>query len=201
MGICQALEVRFVLPQAGTIFCHIRSVVSTRNRTRGKIMRLGLWAATTITALSLALPTAALAKNDKAFLRQVIKGNVAEIELGKLAAEKGSTDKVRAYGDMLVTDHTKAKEEAEALAKAKDINIPEKMKGEDRKELKKLKDLTGAEFDKEFIKLMVEDHEKNIEEFKEKAADGKDDVAKFAEQTLPTLEKHLKEAQALASGS
>ena len=43
---------------------------------------------------------------------------------------------------------------------------------------------------------MVEDHKNDIKEF-EAQAKGTDDVARFAKDTLPTLQKHLQTAQSL----
>ena len=63
----------------------------------------------------------------------------------------------------------------------------------------KLAQLSGDAFDKEFAKDMVEGHKKVIKEFEEQA-NGSGDVANFAKETLPTLQKHLETVQSLSAG-
>ena len=63
----------------------------------------------------------------------------------------------------------------------------------------KLKGLSGRDFDKEFARVMVEDHQKDIAEFKKEADGGHGAVQQLAAQTLPTLEKHLQMAKSLSS--
>lgn len=74
------------------------------------------------------------------------------------------------------------------------------MTPEAQQEMTKLQKLSGSEFDKEFARLMVKDHEKDIAEFKKEAASGKGSVQNFASQSLPTLEEHLRIAEALKMG-
>ena len=63
----------------------------------------------------------------------------------------------------------------------------------------KLQQLSGRDFDHEFIRVMVEDHQKDIAEFKKEAGEGHGPVEQLAAQTLPTLEKHLQMAQSLSA--
>jgi putative membrane protein len=143
------------------------------------------------------IASSALAKSDKQFLSDAIKGDNAEITLGQLAAQKGGSDGVRSFGQTLVTDHRKAKDEAAALAAGLEVKISDGIAEEAQQELDKLQHLTGPEFDKEFVGFMAAEHEKDISEFKEKAGEGNRQVPEFAARTLPTLQKHLQLAQSL----
>ena len=68
--------------------------------------------------------------------------------------------------------------------------------------MKKLERLSGAQFDREFTKMMVQDHEKVVAAFDKQAKDGKDSELKaFAAKTLPTLRTHLQMARQMQSGS
>jgi putative membrane protein len=67
---------------------------------------------------------------------------------------------------------------------------------EDKKKYDELKNLSGKEFDRAFANAMVEGHKEAIAKF-ETVSKGNDDIAKFAQETLPTLRKHLKTAQSL----
>ena len=97
---------------------------------------------------------------------------------------------------MLVEDHSAANEKAIGLAKAHNITPPNEPKAESKGLHDRLARLSGERFDKEFAKAMVEDHKNDIKEF-EAQAKGTDDVARFAKDTLPTLQKHLQTAQSL----
>jgi putative membrane protein len=142
--------------------------------------------------------SAASAKSDT-FLTDAIQINLAEISVGDLAQQKGGSDDVKSFGKMLVDDHTASNTKATSLAQANGVTPPTEPNATDKKEHDELEKLLGAEFDREFAKAMVKGHEEAIAKF-EAASKGNDDVAKFAQETLPTLQKHLKTAQSLASG-
>jgi len=142
--------------------------------------------------------TQALAKSDTAFLTEAIQINLAEISVGDLAQKNGGSDDVKSFGKMLVDDHTASNTKATSLAQANGVTPPTEPKAADKQKHDELAKLSGADFDREFAKAMVKGHEEAISKF-EAASKGDDDVAKFAQETLPTLQKHLKTAQTLAS--
>jgi sporulation protein YlmC with PRC-barrel domain len=99
---------------------------------------------------------------------------------------------------MLVEDHTASNTKATSLAQANAITPPTEPNDAEKKMHDELTKLSGMEFDREFAKAMVKGHQDAIAKF-EAASKGDDDVAKFAQETLPTLQEHLKTAQSLAS--
>jgi putative membrane protein len=141
---------------------------------------------------------AAYAKSDTTFLTDAIQINLAEISIGDLAQQNGGSNDVKSFGKMLVDDHTASNTKAASLAQANGVTPPAVPNAADKKKHDELAKLSGAEFDREFAKAMVKGHEEAIGKF-EAASKGDDDVAKFAQETLPTLQKHLKTAQSLAS--
>jgi putative membrane protein len=150
--------------------------------------------------IMLASVTVASAKPNQAFLTDAIQGNLAEISMGQLAQKNGGSDGVRSFGQMLVQDHSAANEKAKTLAQAQGVTPPTAPKPESKTEFDRLSKLNGDAFDKEFAKHMVADHKEDIAEF-EAQAKGSDEVASFAKDTLPTLQKHLQTAQSLTSGT
>jgi putative membrane protein len=142
--------------------------------------------------------TQALAKADTAFLTEAIQINLAEISVGDLAQKNGGSDDVKSFGKMLVDDHTASNTKATSLAQANGVTPPTEPKAADKQKHDELAKLSGADFDREFAKAMAKGHEEAISKF-EAASKGDDDVAKFAQETLPTLQKHLKTAQTLES--
>ncbi len=152
--------------------------------------------------LSLALITSlsapALAKTEKEFISDAIKGDNSEVAMGRLALSNGMSEPVKAFGQMLIDDHSKAKTDASAVATQLGISPPANMSAEAQREVEKLRRLSGRDFDKEFIRVMVRDHEKDVAEFKKEAASGQGSVQQLAAQTAPTLEKHLQTAHSLS---
>jgi len=148
-----------------------------------------------------------LSTADKNFVVKAAEGGMAEVEVGKLAQERGSSTAVKDYGKRLVDDHTKANDELKQVVASKGVNLPAEVKGKEKAELDKLSKASGAAFDKAFARQQVADHKKDIAEFEREANNGQDpDIKAFATKTLPTLKEHLRMAQDLtknanASGS
>ena len=164
------------------------------------MIRKSLLTAGASLALLGALSGAAMAANsDRNFLRTAIKGDNSEMRLGKLAAEKGVSQAVRDFGQMLVTDHGKAKNNAVAVAQPMGVKPPTIMMPVAKAELAKLKGLSGAAFDKEFASYMVDDHKKDIADFEKEAAKGSGKVPELARMTLPDLRKHLETASKIVT--
>ena len=135
-------------------------------------------------------------KDSQKFIKAAIEGNVAEVDVGKLAQEKGNSAAVKKFGQMLINDHGKANDEAKAAAKEVGVEPPSGSSVGEKATYLKLKVLSGDTFDTSFANTMVSDHEGDIKEYQKQAA--KDDAAgKYAKAALPTLQKHLQEAKAL----
>jgi len=130
--------------------------------------------------------------NDKAFVRDAAEGGMTEVELGKLAQDKATSDAVKQFGQKMVDDHTKANDELKKVAGAESITIPEKLDSKHQARVDKLAKLSGDEFDRAYVKDQLKDHEQDVHEFSEEAQSGSDAAVKnFASQTLPTIQQHL----------
>lgn len=154
-------------------------------------------ATTTKTSADKSKPSASSsAKADHAFVMKAAQGGLAEVQLGQLAAQKASNPDVKAFGQKMVDDHTKANDQLKDIATKNNIAIPTDMSTKDKAEYDRFSKLSGDAFDKAYMSHMVTDHKKDVAEFKKEANGGKDDAVKnFAQQTLPTLQDHLKMAQ------
>lgn len=150
-------------------------------------------------ALGCAVAMPAMAKSNKAFLKDAIMGDNAEITMGNYMAEHGATKGVRDLGQTLVSDHTQAKNQAEQVASQMNVKPPSGTKEQAKMEMKKLKGLQGKALDRQFLKDAVKDHKKDIAEFKQEAKKGNGPVPQMAQKQLPVLQKHLKMAQSLQS--
>jgi putative membrane protein len=156
---------------------------------------LGLFAALVMSSGALAVD-----KASQQFMTEAMQGNLAEIAVGNLAQQKGQSDGVRSFGAMLVSDHSAANEKAMSVAKSIGVSPPSEPGKKQKAVYDRLAKLSGDNFDREFAKAMVEDHKNDIREFEKEAKKKNDPAADFANETLPTLRKHLEMAQSLASG-
>ena len=155
--------------------------------------------------LVLGLPLTALAADkspDESFYKAAAEGGISEVELGQLVQEKSKSPAVRAFGAMMVKDHTAANEKLKAVAMTKGIDLPTGSSLTQKATKAKLEVLSGDTFDKSYIKGMVSDHKEDIEEFTKEARSGQDPQAKaYAAATLPTLKAHLTKIEAIASAA
>ncbi|MCC9136567.1 DUF4142 domain-containing protein [Pontibacter silvestris] len=129
------------------------------------------------------------------FMTQAASSNMLEIQAGQLAQEKGQSQQVKGFGQMMVTDHEKATDQLKSLASQKSITLPDSMSQDHKDKLQSLRDKTGSDFDQSFMDLMVNSHQEAVNLFDNAASDLEDpDVKSFASSTLPTLRQHLDQA-------
>ena len=139
---------------------------------------------------------------DSKFVRAAAEGGMAEVELGKLATEKASSEEVKKFGERMVNDHTKANDQLKQVAENKGIQLPDKLSPKDQMTKEHLSKLSGEQFDKAYMNDMVKDHTQDVADFKRESNSGTDaDVKNFAATTLPTIEDHLKQAKEIAPSS
>jgi putative membrane protein len=137
--------------------------------------------------------TSKLSASDSKFVKEAAVGGMEEVQLGQLAAQKASDPDVKNFGQKMVDDHSKANDQLKQLAAQKGITVPSTLPASKQKDVDKLSKLSGAAFDKAYVKMMVDDHKKDVAEFKKTSTSAKDaDVKSFASTTLPTLQDHLK---------
>ncbi len=135
---------------------------------------------------------------DKAFAITAAQGGMAEIKMGKLAVEKAGAPDVKAFGQQMVDDHTKANDQLASVAKQENMTLPSGMTAKDEAIYSRLEKLSGAAFDKAYVSDMLKDHEADVKEFRKEAHAGKDsNIKNFAEQTLPVLQEHLENIKSI----
>ena len=140
----------------------------------------------------------AMSSQDQKFLMDAAMSGLKEVELGRVAAQQGTSDQVKQFGQMMVDHHTKANTELMSLASSKGVTLPTALDDKHREDVTKLSARSGAEFDREFSKMMLKDHDKAVSMFEKQSEKGGDaDVKAFAAKALPTLQEHLRAARAL----
>jgi len=154
----------------------------------------------TTAALVMLLASPALAADNasQAFLKKAIEGNFAEIEMGKLAQQNGRNDSVKQYGQMLSDDHSAANQKAIDVARSMGVSPPDGPSARQKADYDKMAKMTGDQFDRDFARHMVADHEKDIADYKKEAKQA-DAAGDYAKGQIDILQKHFEAAKSLRS--
>jgi putative membrane protein len=137
---------------------------------------------------------AMITANDKKFATEAAIGGMAEVKLGQLAAEKATDPEVKQFGERMVQDHSKAGDELKSVAGAQKIDLPTSLDAKHQAMLDRLSKLSGADFDRAYVREMVRDHDADVKSFQKQAQNGQDSSLRdFAAKTLPTLQDHQKQ--------
>src|SRR5215470_1788973 len=132
------------------------------------------------------------APSSEHFMQDAASGGQAEVSLGRMAANKAASPEVRRFAERMVKDHGAAGDQLKELAQRRGVSLSTRLDPADRELIDRLGKLSGPEFDREYMRAMVDDHEKDVAKFEREVKAGRDaDVKAFAERTLPTLRQHL----------
>ena len=163
-----------------------------------------LISAVALTAV-LSVPAFAADKMDNAdvsAMKQLAQANLSEIAAGKAATEKAQSPDVKSFGQKMVDDHTKMLEDLRALAKRKDVALPQDADVKDMAQMKLMERKSGAEFDQAYMEHMVKDHEKDVKDTENIAAKAKDAEFKAAVQKAHAkIQEHLQLAQRISKSA
>jgi len=139
----------------------------------------------------------AVSEATASFMTGVADVSMAEVKLGQLAQDKSSNARIKAFGEMMVRDHSKANDELKALAGKKNVTLPAKIGDAHQKKYDDLSKKSGKDFDKAYINAMVDGHEAAVSDFKKQTDNSDADVKEWVNKTLPTLQMHLDSARAI----
>lgn len=157
-----------------------------------------------LTAFLVIIPLAVLGAvtvPDDTFFSQAAQGGLSEVENGKLAQAQASTQEVRDFGAMMVKDHSAANEKLQKIAQAKSMTLPTTPSVTQSAAHERLKLLSGATFDRSYMRNQIRSHEETEMLFKKEIARGEDGPAKnFASETLPVIQAHLAKAHSIYDG-
>lgn len=140
----------------------------------------------------------ALAAEGENFVDEASAKGIAEIETAKMALNKGTSEDVKQFAQMMIDDHTKANQELAQLTQAKDLEMSDEATLMDKAKAMILKLRDGENFDEAYANNQVVAHEQTIEMYQDYVEGGENaDLKQFAQKTLPKLEEHLKQAKDL----
>jgi len=149
-----------------------------------------------------AVPPISQQQMDKKFVQGALQGGMAEVALGKLALEKSSNEDVKKFAQRMVDDHTRLGEEMKLVAEQLGVAMPEGLSKKDQALQAKLQGLSGAQFDKAYVKAMVKDHQKDLQEFQHEAQSAATpEVKEAAQKGAPIIQSHLEQIQQIAKSN
>ncbi|MBD1886563.1 DUF4142 domain-containing protein [Microcoleus vaginatus] len=133
-----------------------------------------------------------LSSQDRNFVMQAGQLGMLEVELGRLAVQRGSSAGVKQYGQEMVKEHTQANEELMQVAMQKGVKLPTEMSSQNTALMERLSGLSGTSFDAAYKQAMIESHNQAIALFQAQSQKGQDpDLKAWATQKLPNLQAHL----------
>jgi putative membrane protein len=129
--------------------------------------------------------------------------NQGEIQSAQLATQTAQSQEVKSFAQHMMTDHQQNDQRLQQLAQTMGASLQgqafDKMQKKSQDEMQKVQAKTGAEFDKAYMKMMIDDHKKDVKEVESAAKDAKKqkqtELASFLDQTHSKMQMHLQEAQ------
>jgi putative membrane protein len=139
---------------------------------------------------------------DKVFVMEVGEVAVAELQFGQLAAQKGSNDDVKKFGQKMVDDHNELVDLLKPMAASIEVKLPTKMNKADQTENDKLKGMSGPDFDKEFLTYIIAEHRHNLREYRDETqATNNAELRDAALNTAKVVGQHTREAMTVAKAN
>lgn len=136
---------------------------------------------------------------DKAFLIEAARNSQAEIDLGQLAADHGTNGEVTKFGQQMAVDHTRMNNELRPLAIKNDIQMPGELDAQAkafRDQLLQTSQRSGVEFDRDYMRRVIQDHEQNVSMFQREIGNGTNaDMQSWAQRNLQMEQDHLRQAR------
>jgi len=127
---------------------------------------------------------------EKMFIKKAADGGITEVELGRLATEKGGDDDVKDFGNEMVKDHSKSNDNLKEVAAKMNVTLPSEISAKHHAAVEKMSGLSGGDFDEAYVAAMVTDHEKDIAKFEKADKEVKNpELKKFIEDARPTMQK------------
>ncbi len=136
--------------------------------------------------------------SDQAFVTFAAQNDMNEAHLGEIAAERASSQAIKDYAQMLVSDHKKDYQQLSAFGRKAGLEVPTALDASHLKLIAPLEKLKGPAFDRRFIREIVAGHETATAAYDKESRDGKNPELKtYAKDTVLLLEKHKDEAKLL----
>jgi putative membrane protein len=136
---------------------------------------------------------------DAKLIRQAAADNLLEVRLGELAQHQATNPTVQKFAQRMVTDHGKLEKQWTDLAAKHGLPLKAALSSKKQKKIDRLRQATGATFDREYMIAMIKGHAKNAAELEAQVDSARSEpVRKMAGYALPIVREHLLAARAAA---
>jgi putative membrane protein len=143
-----------------------------------------------------------LSSKGSSFVKEASAGNQSEVALAQLAQQKAQNPEIKNLAQLIQQDHQQAQEKLQTIAQAHGITLDQSPSWTQKRAQSKLEKLSGAEFDQQYAKDMLEDHVTDIKKFQKASENIQDgDVKQYAQECLPKLQAHLQHAESAAKSA
>jgi len=146
---------------------------------------------------------ATLSAKDQTFVTTAAHAGMREVGVSEIAKQRAKRADIKQLADRMIEDHQRASEEMRALLAERglDRHLPSGPDAATKDLESELGKLDGKKLEKRYLDVMLDDHRKAVELFREQSKLG-DDVAlrEWAGKTLPTLESHLEHVSLVKEG-
>lgn len=143
-------------------------------------------------------PPAAPAAETENFVRTAADANTFEIQSSQIALQKATNEQVKDFAHLMIKDHTRIGDEFESIAQKQNLQLPKGLDSKSQSSLKRLQSESGTRFSRTYARMMLKGHQQAANLFESYAQNGDDQQLKeWAQRTLPTLQEHLRRAEAM----
>jgi putative membrane protein len=138
-------------------------------------------------------------KADHLWIREAAADNLLEVKLGQLAERKATNPAVKQFGQRMVTDHAKANADLTAMTSSHGFTFQPGLARKHEQKVDRLEKASGKEFDRAYIRSMIEDHTDDVNYFENERMHARSEpVRDYAAKYLPMLREHLSQARQIA---
>lgn len=143
-----------------------------------------------------------LSDQDRKFVLEARPMGLAEVKMSQLARDYAAHSEVRQFAARMIEDHTDANRRLMQILRKTDIQPPSEPDAEHQEIMDQLYELEGEDFDKEYVRTQVQDHEHHVQLYEREAEKGEDpEIKEFAKGCVPILQRHLDQVKNLASST
>ena len=137
---------------------------------------------------------------DMPFVREAASGNLMEVQLGQMAQNKASNPAVKQFAQRMVADHNNLQNQLTSVASSGGQSFTPTMDSRHQNQINRLQGVSGAEFDREYMSLMIRAHQRDVNNFQTQSQSANSaQVRTLAANSLPVLQQHLSLAQQVGS--
>jgi putative membrane protein len=138
-----------------------------------------------------AIPATPLTAADTRFVEAQLEGNLAEIDMAKLAIQRSQDQNIRNFAQKMITDHTAANGTLMPIAQGQEIGMPTAVSPQHQAIMDKLSQMSGVAFDTAYINMMIQAHGETLAAMNNQLTNGQSQVLNvWVQNTRPVVMQH-----------